>query len=151
MDLSAGIGGQSSESLPALYALDKVFIPSAGDVPIGDQDFHIFGSVGSPGTYRISVATTIIEALSAAGGPQPDADLKSVYLTRATDNGTRSWRLNLEDYLVAAQTPANLDLLAGDTITVPAKNPFVTSFRAYTGLILPFISLAMAMIYIGRR
>ena len=97
------------------------------------------------------MANNVIEALSASGGPLPTADLKKVYLTRPTEDGTRSWRLNIEDYLFAAQTPINLDLLAGDTITVPEKNPFITSVSSYTGLILPFVSLAMAVIYINNR
>ena len=151
LDLSAGIAMGQSEQLPSLRAGDKVFVPSAEDIPIGDQDFQIFGSVGSPGTYRINVATNVIEALAASGGPTPEADLKSVYVTRDTEDGTKSFRLNLEDYLFAANTPQNLDLLAGDTVTVPEKSGFIQSWSTLSGLILPLVSLAVTFAWASNR
>ena len=143
LDLSAGIAAGRAQELVTLRAGDKVFVPSVEDIPIGDQDFQIIGAVGSPGTYRISVATNVIEALAAAGGPGVDADLGKVYVTRDTEQGTKSYRLNLEDYLFAANTPQNIDLLAGDTVTVPEKSGFVRSWSTVSSIILPLISLAI--------
>ena len=145
IDLSAGIAATRNGTLPQLYPTDKIFVPSADDVPIGDQDFQIIGAVRAPGTYRISVATNVIEAISASGGPDANADMSNVYLTRTVGQSTRSWRLNMEDYLFAAQTPVNLDLLAGDTITVPERSPFLRSFSAVWGLIVPVISIAVTL------
>jgi polysaccharide export outer membrane protein len=151
LDLSAGIAVGRLQNLPYLRAGDKVFVPSAEDIPVGDQDFQILGSVGAPGTYRINVATNVIEALAASGGPTESADLKSVYVTRDTEAGTRSFRLNLEDYLFAANTPQNIDLLAGDTVTVPEKSGFVQSWATLSGLILPLVSLAITFAWASNR
>lgn len=151
VNLSAGMDQANHGSLPQLYAQDKVFIPSAEDVPVGDQDFQVLGAVSSAGTYRISVATNVIEALSAAGGPTKDADLKSVFLTRSTPTGTKSWRVNLQDYIESAQTPNNLDLLAGDTVMVPERNSFLSSFASVSGLLIPFISLAVTFAWANNR
>jgi polysaccharide export outer membrane protein len=150
LDLSGGIAMGRDQQLPSLRAGDKVFVPSAEDIPIGDQDFQVFGSVGSPGTYRINVATNVIEALAASGGPTEDADLKNVYVTRDTENGTKSFRLNLEDYLFSANTPQNLDLFAGDTVTVPEKSGFLQSWSTLSGLILPLVSLAITYAWASR-
>lgn len=151
VDLSAGIGFAHLQNLPQLRASDKIFVPAAEAVPTGNQDFQILGAVGSPGTYRISVATNVIEAISASGGPGEDADLKNVYLTRTTGQETRSWRINLEDYLFAAQTPQNLELLAGDTVTVPEKSTFWTSFQRVTGVVLPLVSILVTYAWATRN
>ena len=42
---------------------------------------HIWGEVRSPGTYRVSYETNIIELISEAGGPTKDANLTKVQLT----------------------------------------------------------------------
>lgn len=150
VDLSAGVGASRDQEFPTLMAGDKIFVPSMGDVPVGSQDFQILGAVGAPGTYRISVATNVIEAIAASGGPTRDADLKGVYLTRDAGAGTKSFRLNLEDYLFAANTPQNIDLLAGDTVTVPEKSGFVTSWSRVSGIIIPLISLTITAIWATR-
>lgn len=147
VDLSAGIEATRGTDLPELYPLDKIYIPSAEDVPIGHQDFQVLGAVGTPGTYRISVATNVVEAISASGGPTTNADLSRVYLTRTVGTGTRSWRLNMEDYLFTAQTPMNQGLLAGDTITVSEKNPFLSGFTAVWGFVLPVLSIVATVIW----
>lgn len=150
VDLSANIDGPGIVELPQLYPADKVFVPSTEDVPVGTQDFQIIGAVGAPGTYRISLATNVIEALSASGGPLENADMSSVYLTRTEGERTRSWQLNLEQYLFAAQTPQNMDLLAGDTITVPAENTWLTNFRTIASVLIPIISLAITYAWATR-
>jgi hypothetical protein len=151
VDISGGIDATGTSSLPKLYPKDKVFVPSMEDVPVGGQDFQIIGAVGEPGTYRISVATNVIEAISASGGPTRDADMKKVYLTRDTEQGTRSWALNLEDYLFAANTPQNLELLAGDTVTVPEKSGFVSSWTRFSSIIIPIVSLAVTIVWLQRN
>jgi len=150
VDLSTWIDGRAPTNLPSLYPADKVFIPSTEDVPVGSQDFQILGAVGSPGTYRISLATNVIEAISASGGPLENANMAEVYLTRTEGDRTRSWQLNLEQYLFAAQTPQNLDLLAGDTITVPAENTWLTNFRTIASVLLPILSLAVTYAWATR-
>ncbi len=43
---------------------------------------HIWGEVKSPGKYRVTYETDIIELISEAGGPTKDANLTKVQLTR---------------------------------------------------------------------
>lgn len=150
VDLSAGIEHGRNSGLPELRATDKVFIPSMEDVPVGGQDFQVLGAVGSPGTYRISVATNVVEAISASGGPTDKADLSNVYLTRTTGAETRSWRLNLEDYLFAAQTAQNLELLAGDTVTVQSRSGFWDTFRTVAGVVVPLASVVVTAMWASR-
>jgi polysaccharide export outer membrane protein len=150
VDLSAGIEAIPHGSLPRLRASDKVFVPSLEDVPVGSQDFQVIGAVGSPGTYRISVATNVIEAISASGGPTSEADLSNVHLTRTVGQETVSWKVNLQDYLFAAQTSQNLELLAGDTITVGQRSGFWTTFRTVVGVVIPLLSLAVTAMWATR-
>ena len=48
------------------------------------QQVYVMGAVGKPGPYALQRQTTLLEALSAAGGPTPDAGFE-VILTHAAD------------------------------------------------------------------
>jgi protein involved in polysaccharide export with SLBB domain len=47
---------------------------------------HVWGEVNSPGIHYLPVGASLSLAVSAAGGPQADASLPDVSLTRAGDS-----------------------------------------------------------------
>lgn len=151
VDLSAGVWGARPSEPLVLRATDKIFIPSLEDVAAGGQVFQVLGAVGSPGIYRIGQAQNIVQALAASGGPLPEADLSEVFLTRSSSVGTQAWKLNLEDYLFEGKAAPNLEILAGDTVTVPRRSGFVESFRTFSSLILPFLSLAVTYVLVANN
>lgn len=50
---------------------------------------HVAGAVARPGVYRLGGAPRVADALDAAGGPAPDADLDAVNLAAAVADGER--------------------------------------------------------------
>jgi polysaccharide biosynthesis/export protein len=96
------------------------------------QLVYVMGAVKQPGSYPLQRQTTLLEALSAAGGPTPDASFE-VILTHATDkqalpsgtskgsaaaNGQPALRVSLEQ-LMAGGVPQRITLQDGDVVYVP--------------------------------
>ncbi|HEX9639975.1 MAG TPA: polysaccharide biosynthesis/export family protein [Candidatus Krumholzibacteria bacterium] len=147
LDLSLGIEGADGAALPALRPKDQILVPSTlAATTRGGANIQILGAVNSPGTYRISTARDVVEALSTAGGPTPTADLAKVYLTRATSSGAVSHKLDIRGYLREARPLDNLPLQAGDTVTVFEKTSFWKSFGTVLARLVPFVSLAVTII-----
>ena len=96
------------------------------------QLVYVMGAVSKPGPYPLQRQTTLLEALSAAGGPTPDAGFE-VILTHAADqqalqsgtskvsaaaNGQPALRVSLEQ-LMAGGVPQRITLQDGDVVYVP--------------------------------
>jgi polysaccharide export outer membrane protein len=108
------------------------------------QQVYVMGAVSKPGPYALQRQTTLLEALSAAGGPTPEAGFE-VILTHAADkqalpsgtpkasaaaNGQSATRVSLEQ-LLAGGVSQRLTLQDGDVVYVPAA-----AFFYVTGEIL---------------
>ncbi|NLA36256.1 MAG: hypothetical protein GX868_11325, partial [Actinobacteria bacterium] len=50
---------------------------------------HVAGAVNLPGVVRLAAAGRVVDAVSAAGGPRPDADLDRVNLASPLYDGSR--------------------------------------------------------------
>lgn len=64
----------------------------AGDMAVGDEDsaeilVHVAGHVYSPGVYALAVTGRIVDAIRAAGGAQPIADLNAINLAHRLTDG----------------------------------------------------------------
>jgi polysaccharide export outer membrane protein len=96
------------------------------------QQVYVMGAVSKPGPYPLQRQTTLLEALSAAGGPTPEAGFE-VILTHAADkqalpsgtskvsaavNGQPAMRVSLEQ-LMAGGVPQRITLQDGDVVYVP--------------------------------
>jgi polysaccharide export outer membrane protein len=96
------------------------------------QQVYVMGAVSKPGPYALQRQTTLLEALSAAGGPTAEAGLE-VILTHAADkqalssgtsagsaaaNGQPVMRVSLEQ-LMAGGVPQSITLQDRDVIYVP--------------------------------
>ena len=55
-----------------------------GDAASGDSQImvHVTGAVATPGVYALREGDRVVDALEAAGGPSPDADLVTLNLAR---------------------------------------------------------------------
>ncbi|MDO8588065.1 MAG: SLBB domain-containing protein [Armatimonadota bacterium] len=82
----------------------------------------VSGAVKTPGVYLIDPTTTVIAALTLAGGYTTEADLSKVTVTR----GPRKdmvMNVDLNQFLSGAKPEENIALQSGDTVVVPEKNP----------------------------
>jgi len=90
----------------------------------GLRSIQIFlvGEVSSPGTYQVSSLSTLVTALSSAGGPAKSGSLRKIELLR---NGKRVQTIDLYDFFLRGDKSADIRLQSGDTIFVPIVGPLV--------------------------
>ncbi len=80
------------------------------------------GEVKSPGAYRVSSLSTVLTALSAAGGPAKTGSLRDVRLMRA---GKVVTKIDFYDFFLKGDNSSDVRLQSGDTIFVPTVGPLV--------------------------
>ena len=105
---------------------DVIFVPEAGS-------FTIDGWVDKPGTYPISRNTTLLAALSAAGGPLLPAKLNHVQLLRSAGDNNAARSVNYIDLkAVRAGESPDVELYSGDIIRVPGYIALMIPWGVYT-------------------
>jgi polysaccharide biosynthesis/export protein len=81
----------------------------------------VSGAVKVPGVYDITSNTTIVAAITLAGGYNPDADLSQITVTRGAKRDV-VLNVDLTKFFAGANPEANIMLQAGDTIVVPESS-----------------------------
>lgn len=87
---------------------------------INSQKFNILGQVARPGSFSLTSASTVLDAIALAGGFRDFAKRKSIYVLRKNPDGTES-RLpfNYKQVIKGKNSAQNIKLQPGDTIVVP--------------------------------
>jgi polysaccharide biosynthesis/export protein len=87
---------------------------------INSKKFNILGEVVRPGSYSISMAPTVMDAIALAGGFRDFAKKKDIYILRQQSGG-RQLRIsfNYKDFVKGKNSSRNIDLEPRDTIIVP--------------------------------
>jgi polysaccharide biosynthesis/export protein len=81
---------------------------------------YILGKVIRPGSLIISEPTTVLQAISIAGGFDKFADDSDIKVIRpVTPNTTQIYPVNYKDIVSGSDISTNIYLKAGDTIVVP--------------------------------
>ncbi|HSV75152.1 MAG TPA: SLBB domain-containing protein, partial [Chthonomonadales bacterium] len=84
---------------------------------------YVFGAVARPGYYAQKEGDRVLDALNAAGGPLPSADLREVHVVHI-DRGTSSAvvdRADVEKALRKGDMACNRPLSIGDVVYVPER------------------------------
>lgn len=82
---------------------DTIFVPRA-------ELIYIFGQVRNPGSYGIQKDTTVLQALSLAGGVTPNGAMGRIKIVRMVDGEKKELKVKLSDIVQP-----------GDTIIVPER------------------------------
>jgi len=77
---------------------------------------YVVGEVQSPGGYNVSSLSTVLNALSAAGGPTKNGSLRTILVRR---QGKAPVPVDLYDFFLKGDKSGDVRLLPGDTIYVP--------------------------------
>jgi len=87
---------------------------------INSQKFNILGQVVRPGSYLLTNASTVLDAIALAGGFRDFAKQKSIYVLRQNPGGGET-RLpfNYKKVIRGKNPEQNIKLEAHDTIVVP--------------------------------
>lgn len=145
VNLSRGIDGTAPESLPVLRAGDTIIVPELAAAATAPNGFRVFGAVDAPGSYSLSQASSLLDALAIAGGAAEGADLGTVRLTRRSPSGVMTYDIDVESYLMTANPPISFPLREGDTIHVPEK---AGAFRRVGQVLGPLLSIASTIVII---
>lgn len=87
-------------------------------------EVHVWGEVNKPGLYRVPDGSTVLDAISLAGGPTQFASLSKVKLTHPSGSKPRRQKIDLDRY-AEGRGEAELPVLKpGDMITVPRNARF---------------------------
>lgn len=134
--------GTSSRVTTASGAFYDYSDPSSVNMKIA-----IWGYVRNPGRYAIPLSTTIIEAISNAGGPVDDALLEDVRLLRMKPDSTQEvikfdYNQLLHESAVA-KTIKDIQLRPGDVLLIPGEPRFY--FKDYFSITLSIISTLISL------
>jgi polysaccharide biosynthesis/export protein len=93
------------------------------DIPEDDLKPKIFitGEVQRPGPYPIRQATTLVQAISLAGGLGPFAAKKRIQVHRGSGAEETIFHFDYKKYESGLDLDANIPLQAGDVIIVPER------------------------------
>ena len=118
---------------------DTIFIPAATEISLVEANqlaisnlransnqpvnVAVIGEVAQPGPHRLqgtNTQPTLIQALQAAGGINPAADLRQIQVRRQTRQGNaQEINIDLWQILQTGDLSQDLVLQSGDTITIP--------------------------------
>jgi len=87
---------------------------------INSQKFNILGQVSKPGSYSLTLASTIVDAIALAGGFKDFAKQKGVYVLRQAPGGSETRiPFNYKDFIKGKSLAQNIKLEPHDTVVVP--------------------------------
>jgi len=87
---------------------------------INSQKVDVLGQVAKPGSYALSSASTVVDAIAAAGGLKDFAKKKSIYILRHEANGGQNRiAFNYNDFLKGKGSVQNIKLQPHDMVVVP--------------------------------
>jgi protein involved in polysaccharide export with SLBB domain len=126
VNLREAIDSGDLESLPELKPGDTVIIPRQSVPYQGSGSVKVIGAVVNPATYLLSDDKNLIDALLAAGGPSPNANLEDVKIIRRHDDGGAYLiHVDFTKYLDTGDLRQNPMIRPDDTVSVPRRNEFV--------------------------
>ncbi|HEU5401603.1 MAG TPA: polysaccharide biosynthesis/export family protein [Terriglobales bacterium] len=86
---------------------------------INSKRIYILGEVNHPGALNMSPNMTVLQAISAAGGPTAYANTKKISILRTEEGKQQKFPFNYKEVIKGNDSGQNIVLKAGDTIVVP--------------------------------
>ena len=106
------LGEQIAEKLSKFINGPEVMVSVQA---VRSKRYSVTGEVGRPGVYPLVVPTTVLDALTAAGGFREFANSKNVTIIR----GSKRFKFNYKDVIKGKNMSQNILLENGDYIVVP--------------------------------
>ena len=112
---------------------------------LGGTRVYVLGEVVKPGSYEISKAHNLLDAVTAAGGPTKDGAKRNVYVVRRSEPG-KYQKVNLLAILRKGDQSQNVVLNEGDSVFLTSNGRL--NFAAD---VLPFITATYYIDYLNRK
>lgn len=94
---------------------------------IRDIQVLLTGMVHAPGIYTLSGYSSVIHAISSAGGFKENASFREVLVKR---NGNIHKRIDLYDFFIDGNMTSNISLMSGDSIIVRSSTNYIPVYGA---------------------
>lgn len=90
---------------------------------INSYAIYVLGEVAHPGKYPLKSKTTLLQAITLAGGFTPTAVRNRIVVFRFGENGQKDIKIkvNYDDIILRDGSGQNLVLAPGDTIVIPSE------------------------------
>lgn len=118
--------------LPDVAAGDTIIVPEKPRDVIDNKArwlrqpqesaIYVFGQVGQPGRYAFDNKLHFLDIISAADGPNIDADIHDIKVTHRNGYGTKVTTVDLGLYFETGDETLLPEIKAGDTIYVPQRD-----------------------------
>lgn len=88
---------------------------------VNSYSVYVMGEVAKPGRYQLKTYTTVLQAISTAGGFSPYAAKTKMFVLRKSANTGVETRINVsyDEIVSGADSAKNIVLVPGDTVVVP--------------------------------
>lgn len=87
---------------------------------VNSRKFNVLGEVGRPGSYPLTAAITVMDAIALAGGFKDFAKKTGVYVLRKGPDGSESrLKFNYKEFIKGKNFSQNVKLEPNDTVIVP--------------------------------
>lgn len=136
-DLSRGDEGQNVELVDG----DMITIPSI------ETYIYLYGEVARSGRFSYLPGKKLSDYLNLAGGPTARANLGFVIVNRINDGfgKSKTFQINVSDILYRGVKKNDIEIMAGDIITVPTNFFYFSDFGSFANTILLGLSLYTAI------
>jgi protein involved in polysaccharide export with SLBB domain len=128
VNLSQALESGDFSTLPMLKPGDTVIVPGlpaestgASMDMLGRSVIFIYGQIARPGVYPIDENSTLLQAITQAGGPVEGADLKNVRVLIRQGRRSAVAKVDIEKQTRLGNPPDFL-LHSGDTVVVPKRS-----------------------------
>ena len=98
--------------------LSKKF--TVDQIESGKIQVTVLGEVKTPGILTLSAGSKLIDAITAAGGYTPNADLGKVSVSESA-SGANARTIDLSKFLLGGDVSVNVPINSGDTVYIPTK------------------------------
>ncbi|MCP9439376.1 MAG: polysaccharide biosynthesis/export family protein [Nitrospira sp.] len=90
---------------------------------INSYAIYVLGEVAHPGKYPLKSKTTLLQAITLAGGFTPTAVRNKIVVFRFGEKGEKDIKIkvNYDDIILRDGSTQNLVLIPGDTIVIPSE------------------------------
>ena len=88
---------------------------------VNSYSVYVMGEVAKPGRYQLKTYTTLLQAISTAGGFTPFAAKNRMFVLRKSSEKGADTRINVsfDDIVSGTDSSKNVMLFPGDTVVVP--------------------------------
>jgi SLBB domain len=134
--LESGISPSLSGASQAAY----YYLSKPGEITM---QVNLWGNVKNPGRYEIPISTDMVQLISFAGGPLPEADLATVRIIRiAREGGSKKVQFSINLNHIDQIDEQSLSLHPGDTIFIDRIS---FTFESFVGILTTAATVAIAV------